>query len=252
MCFLSLRWTSGPFRLTQRKSRSPHDDSQGPLWTVPLDLWLPLSLALLSSFVPHHTDLLAAPWITVGLLHLLFSLPNMLCLSFVGLLPYFLQVFIKKMTFSVGSSMTILFKISAVLPTFHFLFWSFLLRTCYCLTHCTCLSSLISGSPLQCTFHKGRDFVYFFFSLLYPQHLQQCQPHGRIQYLGTESMTTCLKARRLPGEVGGKSTTQTRDHILKEQDRDRDEMLTDFPKLSSSHFQSVMNLGFISCPHPSL
>lgn len=89
-------------------------------------------------------------------------------------------------------------------------------------------------------FHKGRDFCLLF-SLLYPQHPEQCRPHGRIQYLLNESMTSCFKARRLHREAMHRQETMY-------WDREREEMLMIFWKLSSSHFPSLMN--FLSMAYP--
>lgn len=50
----------------------------------------------------------------------------------------------------------------------------------------------------HCSVHSARAGVFvYFFSLLYAKHPEQCQPHGRIQYFLGESMTACLRARKL-------------------------------------------------------
>lgn len=50
----------------------------------------------------------------------------------------------------------------------------------------------------------GRDFCLFC-SLLYLQDLEQCQPHGRIQYLLKKSMTAYPKASSIHREVAERS-----------------------------------------------
>lgn len=102
------------------------------------------------------------------------------------------------------------------------------LLSTYCfLTHWSYLSCLQSGSPLQSTFHKGRDFCLWF-SLLYPQHPEQCRPHGRIQYLLNESMASCFKARRLHREAMHRQETMYWDRKRQRERGDADDFLKAF------------------------
>lgn len=68
---------------------------------------------------------------------------------------------------------------------------------------------------------QGQGFLSIFFIAVFID-VEQCRPHGRIQYLLKESMTACLKARRHHGEVAERSTLhrQARDNVLRERERE--------------------------------